>query len=203
VNRGDIYRTIGRLDASIQDLNRAIQLNPNYFYAYKSRSRSFRLQRNYAQALADVNKSLEISPDYFLGYLERGLLYLETNQGELAIKDFKKMIALHPEKSIGYQYAGWGSYLLGNLEESLHYTQKCLQLDKDNLPAKFNLALIHLSLGNISKSKQLFKHAYAIHKKLYGKKAVTVTSTLRAYAQNGKFADQAKEILRKVFKEEI
>jgi tetratricopeptide (TPR) repeat protein len=113
------------------------------------------------------------------------------------------MMSLHPEKGIAYLNAGWVKFLTGNYLEALKLTEKSLELEQQNIQARFNIALIHLALGNISKSKQLYKTALRENKKFLNKNPqMAAISALKHYCQEGKYAESGKDILKKLFKEE-
>ncbi|HNL39313.1 MAG TPA: tetratricopeptide repeat protein, partial [Saprospiraceae bacterium] len=59
-NRAAAYMNLGQYDKSIEDLTRAIQLQPNYARAYDTRSRVYQLTGQPDKAAADAAKAKEL-----------------------------------------------------------------------------------------------------------------------------------------------
>jgi tetratricopeptide (TPR) repeat protein len=58
-----------RYDEALADFNRAIELDPDFGWAFSDRGETFRLMGRYDQALADLNRAIELSPgddDYIM-----------------------------------------------------------------------------------------------------------------------------------------
>ena len=62
-NRGNAYLNLNQYERAIQDYNKAIQLNPNYFEAYNNRGWAYYCLKKYQQALKDFDKALELNPN--------------------------------------------------------------------------------------------------------------------------------------------
>ena len=56
---------------AIADYTKAIELNPNYHYAYKRRGISKNYLEDYYGAIADYTKAIEIDPDFDYAYGSR------------------------------------------------------------------------------------------------------------------------------------
>jgi len=62
-----------RYDDALADLNRAIELNPEYAWAIAHRGRTYQAMKRYDDALADLNRAIELDPsddDYAATRLE-------------------------------------------------------------------------------------------------------------------------------------
>jgi tetratricopeptide (TPR) repeat protein len=91
MNRGTAYFTLGDYRAAIEDLSRAIEIDPEFAPAYLNRGTAYEAMGDYAKAIADFNKALEINPRYALAYHNRAIVCgalgdharaLETATGE-------------------------------------------------------------------------------------------------------------------------
>ena len=74
---------------AIQEFNKAIQLNPDYFEPYIYRGWSYDEIGQYQNAIADYNKVIQLNPDYVaFGYANRGISY--RNLGNITQADADK-----------------------------------------------------------------------------------------------------------------
>ena len=86
--RGMCYAKQKRIDAAIDDLNRAIDLNPNIPQAYKQRASIWLSRREPQKAYEDSTKAINLKPDFYSVYGLRGLALQQLKQIDLALKDF-------------------------------------------------------------------------------------------------------------------
>ena len=88
--RGEASRRAGRLDLAIEQLSRAIELNPTYPEAYHYRALAYRDQRDYEKAILDHTKAIELKPDYADAYQNRATAYYYQGEYVRAWADVKK-----------------------------------------------------------------------------------------------------------------
>jgi len=111
LNRGDEYLVIDLFDESraIADINKAIELKPDYAVAYYIRGRAYEnaghfwdRAQNYPRALADYTKAIEHDPNWAVPYIFRGMLHGITGAGDRAWSDFDKAIEIDPMSAEAY-----------------------------------------------------------------------------------------------------
>jgi tetratricopeptide (TPR) repeat protein len=76
----------------VEELNKAIELNPQFKEAYISRANSYYSLQEYKLAIADYDKIIEIEPHYSSAYNDRGLANFNIGEYYNAISDFDKAI---------------------------------------------------------------------------------------------------------------
>jgi tetratricopeptide (TPR) repeat protein len=98
-NRGILWAARGRLDAALEDQNRAIDLNPTA-RAYVNRANvHYRLQR-YDAALADYGQAIELSSGSFATvFYNRALAYKAVGNRVAARTDLERAVTLAPENA--------------------------------------------------------------------------------------------------------
>ena len=64
VNRGATYAKLGNFNKSLENLNHAERINPNFANIYLNRSVIYNRTRDHVNALKDVSKYLTLKPDY-------------------------------------------------------------------------------------------------------------------------------------------
>lgn len=95
-NRGVIYSEQGRGALALDDLNKSIAMDPNYFSAYVKRSWVYQTQHNYKAALADLARAISLEPYFPDAYIERGMLWAQKGKYQEALNDFQQALKIDP-----------------------------------------------------------------------------------------------------------
>ena len=82
----------------IVNLDKAIELNPDYDEAYNNRGVAHGTTKEYDRAIEDFNKAIKLNPDYVNAYHNRGETWLQMGEWEKAKSD------LTTAKGIGSKY---------------------------------------------------------------------------------------------------
>ena len=127
-NRGNLYAEQGETQLAISDLNRAIQLNPDFADAYYNRGVLYAKQGESQLALSDYNRAIQLNPDYAGAYYNRGNLYAEQGESQLALSDLNRTIQLNPDFAEAYTNLGLLYMQLENMEKARINFQKAQQL---------------------------------------------------------------------------
>jgi tetratricopeptide (TPR) repeat protein len=125
---------------AIQQFTKAIQLNPNYAYAYFMRAYTYEQIGDIPKALADFNQVIALRPDYSDAYNNRGFLKDEKlNDSQGALADFNQAIALRPDHAAAYNNRGNLKYQkLNDPEGALADYNKAITLDPEDAYAYTN-----------------------------------------------------------------
>lgn len=113
-NRGLAYTEKGQYSKAIEDLDKAIELNPKTASAYNNRGIAYAKISQYDKAIEDFNKAVELNPDANI-YNNRANVYNNKGQYDWAIWDYTKAVSLEPNYkdayfSRGNAYANKGQY---------------------------------------------------------------------------------------------
>ncbi len=79
---------LGKYQDAIEDLDKAIELDPKLKNAYYGRGDVKYALGNFQDAIEDYNKAIELMPDYAKAYYGRGATNLDLHNYIKAIKDF-------------------------------------------------------------------------------------------------------------------
>jgi tetratricopeptide (TPR) repeat protein len=96
INRGLAYADKGDLDAGLADLNQAIKLQPNSFYAYQDRGDIYRKRKEPDKAIADFTKAIKLNSKFPSPYMTRGLTLLAEGKDTEANADFARYLDMFP-----------------------------------------------------------------------------------------------------------
>jgi len=81
-NRGNAFRLLGNLDASIEDLTEAIKINGTDPHAKNNLGLSYLDNKDFDLALEEFNKAITIQKDSSTLYNNRGLVYYHKHEYE-------------------------------------------------------------------------------------------------------------------------
>jgi tetratricopeptide (TPR) repeat protein len=84
----------GDLLGALEDLDRAVQLDPGYAPAYVNRSYVYNQLRQPEAALADAEQAIRLDAGIPEAYFSRGVAHLQLGDREAAMADFRGAMAL-------------------------------------------------------------------------------------------------------------
>jgi len=85
---------------AMEEFTKAIELDPEYSYAYYNRALVYCQNDELENCLTDYNKAIELNPDNVYWTIERGFLYMELGDREKAIIDLERS----QELGVPYEY---------------------------------------------------------------------------------------------------
>lgn len=141
IERGRLYKREWRGREALADANKAVELAPKNFWAYKLRSETYTQLEEYENAQQDAAKAIECAPTEYRGYLARGTALYYLGRYDEAIADLDKSLDLNKETYIGNV---WNNRSISNfykgcsLNEQRHYKEALTAFNKSmqNIPAR-------------------------------------------------------------------
>jgi tetratricopeptide (TPR) repeat protein len=88
---------------SIDLLNIAINIDPEYGKAYMNRGSSYFQLGYYDKAIADYTKAIEVAPDFAMAYNFKGVMLFQRGNKEEGLKLVEKALKLDPNDHEIYQ----------------------------------------------------------------------------------------------------
>ncbi len=136
---------------AINDLDRAIEMNPEFMQAYHTRAMCFGELKKYDKAKADFDRTIELDPDYKNAYLNRAY-YVKVNSGDFAgaIEDYDKFIQLNKDSNNAFALnnRGFAKLKMNDLEGAKDDIMKSFSLDSTNSFVYKNRALYFLAIDS-------------------------------------------------------
>jgi serine/threonine-protein kinase len=87
---GTVLPSVGRLDAAIEEMRHALELDPLSAHHSRWLARFLLYAGNYQGAIEQSHRTLEINRDYFQAYTDIGSAYLAQGQADEALDWFRK-----------------------------------------------------------------------------------------------------------------
>lgn len=88
--QGIEYRRQENGASAIEEFTKAIEIDPDYYFAYYNRARVHCENGELVSCLADYDRAMELRPDNVYWTIERGFLYWQLGDQEKAIVDLEK-----------------------------------------------------------------------------------------------------------------
>lgn len=126
--RGNLYIDLYELDKAVEDCRKAIELDPEAYYAYNNLGCALLKLRMVDEAIVPLEQAVEMEPDRdHLPYLNLAECYTLQKEYDKAIQAYKEVLRLHPEaehiwENIINVYRRKGDY-----PEVISYYQKKIQ----------------------------------------------------------------------------
>ncbi len=152
IDKGRLYIQKNKLEEAIEAFTSAITLNPNYAFAYFSRSFAYMKKEQYERALADTNKAIDIDPKVGAHYAFRGAIYWVIKQHEDAIKEFTNALSLDPDSFWTFTLLGNAYFETGKLHEALDNFNRAISINPDYYLAYQGRGKVYISMKQFDKA---------------------------------------------------
>ncbi len=134
-NRGGVYFQNGDYDNALQDLNIAVKLLPTP-KTYHGRGDTYRILKQYKQAIKDYSKAIELNKDFPSAYKFRAECYYELGNFSQAINDYNKAIETYTEDEDLYNSRAFSYWQFKDkLQNVILDFTKIIELNPKNLKA--------------------------------------------------------------------
>jgi tetratricopeptide (TPR) repeat protein len=152
--RGVLWKRKGDYDRAIADYNAAIELDPEYHYAYYNRGISYFERRDIDRAIADFTRVIRINPKYAQAYNNRGTAYKEKQDYDQALSDYDQAIKVNPKDASFYNNRGVAWKNKGEYDRAIADYNEAIRLNP-------KYAIAYSNLGNVYYSKSEYDRAIA------------------------------------------
>lgn len=133
---------------SIEHLSQAIELDPEFTLAFKSRGAAYLRSDKADAAIADFNTVIEMDPANARAYHLRGLAYEKTGDREKAMSDFNKALELKSDYGAVYYSRANLNTKMGRTDQATEDIRMVTHLTEVNIETYSNA-------NNVWRSQQL------------------------------------------------
>lgn len=155
VTLSDAYLGLGKLQKTIQSLEKAIALDPENTEAYLKMAEMSLVVRDYKKTLAYIDKALQVDELESKGYLLRGVVMIENGDTLRGVRNFQKAIDVNQDYfeahlQLGILYADKKSDL------AIDYFNNALNIKPGNIDVMYFLAMYYQETENYEKAIQMY-----------------------------------------------
>jgi tetratricopeptide (TPR) repeat protein/tRNA A-37 threonylcarbamoyl transferase component Bud32 len=163
--RAVAYSLLGRSEAALADLSRAIALGPNEAPAWYSRGWAYHEWGRRKDALADYSRAIALDPNVAPVWNNRGVVYSDLGQPGKAVADFSKAIALDPKFARAWANRGWARNRLAQTDQALADCSTAIELDPEDVHARNFRGIVYNERGQADKAVADFSKAIELDPK--------------------------------------
>ena len=147
---------------AIEDLSKAIEINPKFIDAYFFRATARVAVDERIKAINDYKKIIEIDPNNADAYYYKGYTLDELGDYIGAIENFSKAIEIDPEFAWAYYGRGYAKIELEDYAGVIEDNTKAIELDSEFAEAYFGRGIARFELGDIYEACSDWKIAYKL-----------------------------------------
>ncbi|KAM4828605.1 tetratricopeptide repeat protein 13 isoform 1-T1 [Thomomys bottae] len=151
-----ILSPLGRINEAVNDLTKAIQLQPSA-RLYRHRGTLYFISEDYATAHEDFQQSLELNRNQPTAMLYKGLTFFHRGLLKEAIEAFKEALKQKVDFIDAYKSLGQAYRELGNFEAATESFQKALLLNQNHVQTLQLRGLLLYHHGSLHEALQNFK----------------------------------------------
>ncbi|XP_051024561.1 LOW QUALITY PROTEIN: tetratricopeptide repeat protein 13 [Acomys russatus] len=154
--RAEILSPLGRITEAVNDLTKAIQLQPSA-RLYRHRGTLHFMSEDYATAHEDFQQSLELNKNQPTAMLYKGLTFFHRGLLKEAIEAFKEALRQKVDFIDAYKSLGQAYRELGNFEAATESFQKALLLNQNHVQTLQLRGMMLYHHGSLQEALKNFK----------------------------------------------
>ncbi|XP_040824072.1 tetratricopeptide repeat protein 13 isoform X4 [Ochotona curzoniae] len=151
-----ILSPLGRINEAVNDLTKAIQLQPSA-RLYRHRGTLYFISEDYATAHEDFQQSLELNRNQPIAMLYKGLTFFHRGLLKEAIESFKEALKQKVDFIDAYKSLGQAYRELGNFEAATESFQKALLLNQNHVQTLQLRGMMLYHHGSLQEALKNFK----------------------------------------------
>ena len=149
----------GKFDEAVAEVKRALELDPLSVIINADVGSVLGHARRYDEAIVQLQKTVEMDPNFYYARWQLGEVLEIKGLNEEAAAEYKKAIELNddplPRALLGYLYAR-----TGRTDQAREILRQLREQSKQRYVLAFNLALVHIGLGENGAAIDLLEQAY-------------------------------------------
>ncbi len=156
---GVVQAQLGRHDAGVQCIQRALSLHPDWPAALCNLGRAFYEQRNFADAEASHRRALALDPNYAESYDGLGLALQGQGKLDEAVACHRRAVELRPDYALAHHNFSLALQGQGRLDEAAACYRRALELRPDFAAARGSLLLLMQYCPGVTPAELAAAHA--------------------------------------------
>jgi protein O-mannosyl-transferase len=130
-NRSSAKGMLGDYTGALEDANRSLEIKPGYENALSNRATAYLYLNKFEKAIDDYTRILEMDSTNTNMIRKRIIALEKTGQEENILNDYLALTRLEPYNYINFAKAGEYFYRLDQIQKSIEYLSKSMELKPD------------------------------------------------------------------------
>lgn len=167
-NRADLFIKLSRIAEARKDLEKTLEMNPQYAWATNLMGDTYYREKAYQQSLEYYLRAHELSKDNPRFLADLGEAVQALGNHEAGVEVWSKMIQMENNNAYNYFSRAWSLHRLKRLNESLEDMNVAINLDSNRGDFFKERGEILNELGRTEEGKQDFSQAAKLDPQRYG-----------------------------------
>ncbi|MBE9042128.1 tetratricopeptide repeat protein [Oscillatoriales cyanobacterium LEGE 11467] len=125
--QGLLFESDGDSSRALDCYDRAIEIKPNYYYAWHSRGNILINLERYEEAIENYDRALEIEPNHLKTWKNRGSALINLERYEEALESYDRALEIEPGAYLFWMFRG-DVLSLGRYEEAIESYDRVLEI---------------------------------------------------------------------------
>ena len=160
---GTIFVGTGSYEKGIEELNRALEIEPANEVAYLNLGVAYQRLKLLDKAEQIYRRAIDLKPQYWAAHSALGVFYYNNARYQLAQRMFDQAVKLAPDSYRSYSNLGAAYHADGRSKEAISAFEKSLTI-RPNYAAASNLGTLYVFEGAYSKAAEAFRQALAMNR---------------------------------------
>jgi anaphase-promoting complex subunit 3 len=143
--------------AAMKFFQRAIQLDPDFSYAYTLCGHEYISNEDFDKAVTFFRNAIRTHDRHYTAWFGVGTIYYRQEKYQLAEYHFRRALKINPRSSVLYCYLGMVLHAKKQLKEALHVLDSASKLDPMNPQPKYQRAKVLQSMGRLEAALEELK----------------------------------------------
>lgn len=154
------FAAMGDMQGSLQEIQRALTLDPlslsiNFSYGWR-----LYLARQYDRAIQQLKSTIDLDPDFVLAHLVLGQVYEEKGEYPKAVEELRKAVSLSPRSPLMLAGLARGEARAGDRPGAEKILARLNDMGKKQYVSPFYTALVYTGLGDSNQALSWLEEAY-------------------------------------------
>ena len=158
-NLGLTWMGVKKYDLALEEFNKTLELNPQYYLAYYNAGVAYQLQGDLEKAKQAYENSLKINPGYFRSYYNVGIVYKSLGELDKAVSSYDKAISIDPRHPFVYNNLGVVLTEKGDYKWAEDVFKKAIVINPGYEKAYYNLGNVYFRIKEYDKAAEAYREA--------------------------------------------
>lgn len=142
----------------LQNLKKAVSLNPNYAIALNNIAIHSIRNRSYEEAITNLQKAVAANPEYYIAYVNLAGAYIYKGMLDEAQQALETALKINPDYYLIYYNMGVIYSTKNKIEDAINQFENALKANPDHADSIANKASMLNRLSRFKEAAELLKH---------------------------------------------